>query len=609
MRKLLFILGINSFLQINVRSQNLLINGDFEKGKSPACMGDAKNDYLDGWWSNSKVVNEPGAGAVYDENAVHSPDLFEEGASFLGCEHAPLRGGRPLPNGGPQSGSRCIGMTTYELVQTELTSVTAGKIYNVSMYIQLGNDPFGLHDNTKLVISLARQKVDYVDNGAFSYRHMCEPDYVNYNNPTLGMQEIITLKEFNLDPSLYYSTTTLWKRINFSFRWEEDYDSPLTNIMKWLVFEVRQKSYSDPGGASTSCYEDYLYIDNVVVQEATFCKSPCSPSLGDIEYSYKADYSIPNTFANALVANGFPWVFYVKNAIGIDFNVIDRDGHIIYNQKAFDPNGLADRADGFTDYQFFWNGDVPFPSNPAYPNFGGNFSSSFLLPMDVYAYRIKIWNCDLGDFVDHEATFTHICCFDDNTMVADINNYDLNDCCEPNAYFQNITWNTDFRKDVSDFITAGSSVTGGPTGPVVVDAGAHVQFFADNAINLMPGFSVNPGGDFEATLQNCLYSPRLMTTIRRDNLNGINISSESNYRTTFYPVTNLQNNFIFGTLMNSSEFIFNITFFSIDGKVVLNKSQVIDGDIFDLNNLISGVYLVRINDGKTYETHKIIITH
>jgi hypothetical protein len=117
-----------------------------------------------------------------------------------------------------------------------------------------------------------------------------------------------------------------------------------------------------------------------------------------------------------------------------------------------------------------------------------------------------MWNCSPGalvNYIGNELAYTPSNL--DNVQGYDIVNYELNDCCEDHAYFQNTTFTGLYRKDVHDFITAGANVTAGTQGPVVVSSNANVLFHAGNAINLEPGFSVASGGVFNAVISDCIY--------------------------------------------------------------------------------------------------------
>lgn len=182
----------------------------------------------------------------------------------------------------------------------------------------------------------------------------------------------------------------------------------------------------------------------------------------------------------------------IENAIGIDFRVFAdwQFNAPIWEQYAFDPNGLKDA--GWPDYQLYWIGEDA--NGNVFPQSGS------------YWYYLKMWNCLPANMIVYQQqSLTYLVGSGNFEQPPDIVNYELDDCCDDHAYFQNTTFTGNFRKDVHDFITAGENVTAGTQGPVVVSSSANVLFHAGNAINLEPGFSVASGGVFTAVISDCIY--------------------------------------------------------------------------------------------------------
>ena len=471
----LLIMSISLFGQ----STDYINNGDFESGPTPYCYAEAENA---SFWKDRMVRD----GNRY----MHSPDLFDYNVTFTAsvCLDGQVGGFTKLTIPG-HSGNRYMGMAAYELLQQQYNNtLVPGQHYTISMEIVLSNEfPSNWSGgNSRLNVYLAKSEVKYQsENDANKY---CTSDYVNHTSGVF--QDIHKVASF--EPSIQdYPTAEGWKRVSGSFRaWDniDDYD--------WFVIELEIIDYDPPVGASNNCAGDYIFIDDVSMKNAEFCDSPCAPSLGAISYWRYVDnqvvYNDPPTGVIVGGSAGQSFYFYAQNAIGIDFTVFNGwGGESIYNQYAFDPNGLKDV--GYDDYWFTWNGE--------------DHNGNFLYPgNDVFVYNLKLWNCGPGNMINYIGEeLLYVPSNLNNVAGYDIVNYSLDNCCEDHAYYQNTTFNGYFRKDVVDHITAGNNVTSGPQGPVVVTSSGNVLFHAGEAVNLEPGFTVANGGEFSAVISDCIY--------------------------------------------------------------------------------------------------------
>lgn len=267
-----------------------------------------------------------------------------------------------------------------------------------------------------------------------------------------------------------------------------------------------------------------MFIDDVSFKQAAECASDCAPDLGTTSVGtlptlmiadgycpgalYCAECSDRYTGACEPPCNEFesgavdchccPVQFFqliVRNAIGVNFWVYARNNHgvIHYEQHSFDANGLT-----FAEQDYFvlqWMGRT----------MGGQH-----LPAGIYDYELEIWNCDPGSQRTYAGYFYYEV---GSQYFAQPPNHvngllDTEDCCPYSKYFQNFTFNGVVNEGAESFITAGYAVTSGTPGFVVVPITADVTFRAGDAINLEPGFLVQPGGNFEALITDCAYSPK-----------------------------------------------------------------------------------------------------
>jgi len=111
--------------------------------------------------------------------------------------------------------------------------------------------------------------------------------------------------------------------------------------------------------------------------------------------------------------------------------------------------------------------------------------------------------------------------FGKSGMYDDIKLYKAADC-RPEWYFDNSVFNYPVEIfQATDFISAGTGVDpeiGQLDGPVTVLNGSSVLFRAGGYIDLQPGFSVEPSGNFEAIIEGCqpLCVPLQYTELNHD---------------------------------------------------------------------------------------------
>lgn len=566
----------------HAQATEYIINGNFESGSTPTCW--AQGDFASSWESRYRYENG---------NYLHSPDYYDNSVVFPfgNCTGGfGVADGFLKPTVGAKSGTRFMGLGTYELIQQQYSSDLVPDLhYTVSMEVILSDMyPSSWNGTGRVKVGLAKNKVKYKNETG----DQCSENYVTYKDEPFQDIRIIGTFDLNMASN---PTSEGWKRISASFRaWENiaAYD--------WFFIDVEIPGYT-PGSDPYSCAGDYIFVDDVSMKRAQFCFSPCSPDLGPITHGVLPDAMLANGF-NPQLGYG-PFDLLIENAIGIDFRVYGdwQSNAPIWEQHAFDPNGLKDV--GFPDYQLYWIGE---DAN------GNVFQQS-----GSYWYYLKMWNCLPGNMIVYEQrSLTYAVGTGNYVQPPDIVNYELNDCCDEYAFFQNTSFAGYYQKDVEDFITAGANVTGGSSGPVLVSAGANVLFHAGNVINLEPGFSVASGGVFAAAISNCIYgdlrsmaqSRRIIRELAPDEAHGFNSLEEcitawpnpsgaGRVQVLIHPQKGME-----------QESLVKLIISSMNGRVI-KEVMAQQGQVVDLMFPESGVYMVRAvdSDQRTFDVEKVVI--
>lgn len=460
-----------------------LDNGGFESGDEPhkwAQFGRCHD------WESENFDN--------GDYSVHSPDYFSVPFNVDIGEAEGDAQGIP-PHGDPASdGVRYVGLGTYELIQQEYGELDIGDWYSVSMDVRLHFDNWSTWNNTsELRVMLAKQRIRYQNN------EYCGEGYVDYAPGIFGSQDIkiIGSRVLNADD---FNTADGWVRIAFSFYASNDIVGMpwIADGYNWLAIECRQLDPT-PTNDPQWCFTDYVFVDNVSLRSADYCNSPCAPDLGPIEWGVLVNGQIDpgNTEEDCFVNSGDAFALCVKNALGVDFAVYREEqvNNILYQQQDYNVNGLIDvpyNGYVFEDYLFYWWGELPDGSQ---------------LDEGDYVYDMRIWNCNETIELDHVYLAYFPSNNEDPIGPAHQQYFELEDCCDEFAYYQNQTLSGNLRRDVHDFITAGADVTPEPdaTGPVIVTSGSHLTYHAGNAINLLPGFVVEPGAMYTGIINDCIY--------------------------------------------------------------------------------------------------------
>ncbi|MGQ0829655.1 MAG: T9SS type A sorting domain-containing protein [Bacteroidota bacterium] len=529
---------------------NLLFNGGFETADGQGYPnGLAQVNNLESWESRVKTVQTAGG-----LRRFHSPDWVYNG------QHSEYS---PAPT--PVSGSGVVGMLNYELIQQNFRNeeMKAGELYVVSMYIYLySSTQGGTIDNSSLKCYLAKQGVHYKSEDNITQQQECSQQYVDYQ--TINNQ-LLEIGSWNLNLSNYPNTNG-WTKISAVFR------AP-SNTFNWDYFmiDLRQNNYTS-SGSFDHCYDGYVFIDEVSLEEVDQCGKTCSPGLGAIQYS---------TMPNAIVANNAPgFTMLIKDAMGINFTVFNRWGEEIYNQNAYDPNGLKDT--GYPDYYFSWTGQKPDGS---------------LFPQDVYTYTLRLWNCSYDQ--TYTSSLTYLIGNGSATQGYDLHNTQLADCCIDYLEIQNKQYFSGVTIEKADnYIIAGTYINSTPNGPVICRSGSDVKYVSELII-LHPGFSVESGGKFIA-IATGICSDQLVRSrdVNRDrpDFEALKISTLDNIAGTAYNISpNPSNDGVFTFVSNVEyNYIETIELYDVFGKLIKNNNNINSSLIIDLNNYSKGMYFLKI---------------
>ncbi len=298
-------------VQLLFGQTNLILNGGFEDGPTyyPATFaqftGINSNIGPYNWISQNYVEN---AGTLNETNS-HSPDWY--GMGFQNYDAV---------SSGAHGGSYYMGMANYELIQQPI-SLEKGKLYCVSLYIQLsnhlGNSYVTNTNSDPLNIYVSDSRIEYSGD---DYDDHCDNSWAEFDG---SVEQVGT---FDLNTNLY-PVGTGWYKLTRLIR--------PRNYKNWIAFQIG-------GPTNNPCnHQTIVIIDDIKI--LSICDLPCIPpeAFQPIQYTKdKSDWS-NNNFPNAgltgpnnliiQLPNGLtevrtPWHVYIKNALGVEFTVMDRWG-------------------------------------------------------------------------------------------------------------------------------------------------------------------------------------------------------------------------------------------------------------------------------------------
>lgn len=495
----LALLACISLMGISIcKAQDMVYNGSFEDGDLPFEW--AQFRYATNWHSQG-VLYTPDSDDVWG----HSPDYFDDQTPFAPVfdPNVGMRAGVAPTGVTAHTGHRFAGLDDYELIQQKYGNnmLQERRFYTVSLFIRPSSYFFAGTSNLR--IFLANNEFQYQNSN--NSASLCTPPYMSYNEPS-HVQELASIP---IDLATY--PANLWSRVSATFYVSEE----LNETFKWLVIDMNS------GGNAQACGMHYIFVDDVSFVRAEYCASVCAPDLpspsnGTVQNVMVADAFCPGAPYCADCINRYPYSCNIENdwecmpqyyndncccpikffemwiadAVGVNFWVRSRWGaqDIVYERHEFDANGL--KFPGQSYFVLQWMGR------------DGNGQH---LPAGVYDYELEYWNCTPGSEHSIESSLYYEAGDEYYAQPPEVVNGLLENCCPNHLYFQNYTFSGLVEEHASTFITAGSNVTSGAVGPVVVPSTSNVTFRAGEAINLEPGFMVEAGAVFNAVITDCVY--------------------------------------------------------------------------------------------------------
>ncbi len=458
---------------------NLIHNAGFEDGDgSPQCFGD-DFDKIHVWESRFNFcdcgkASDPITGNYCYKKHYHSPDLFE---------YPQLTG----HGSSPFQGTHYIGMSEFELVQQQFfnnNKLEEGMPYIFSMYIY--NHSHSLYGATtfpsssEIKVYLAKNKIQYKqencnviynDCSGF-YSNFCTSDYISHK--TGWTQDIVEIASFDL--ANYNQDEWIFLQETLTQAPDDAYD--------WLAIEVRTKN------GIVDCGNSYIGIDWVMLIPG--CINGCSSTAG-------AEYIT----INQLHTNDNPFtIFGLKNKTDLHLKIYGIPGNEVV-----------------TEY------NIPNPQNIISWN-GKHYLYGTELAPAYYYYEATITN-DCGTKIYDGLISKTNHTYDPTNDVGPNFNYNpvskppLPECCQEYIVLHNQYLVQDKTIGAPDplLYKADIGISAGPK--VIIEENNTVIFEAGQAIDLLPGFTVEQGASFTAAITPC------------EGLSNKSMMSENNFSYSF----------------------------------------------------------------------------
>jgi hypothetical protein len=576
--------------------KNLIQNPGFEEPYCDTCYpqnmghvyihksGDLKKDvaYIKSWTGRAHFGKK---GTFNQDLIYHSPDWYYKG--FYG--------------GIARTGTGCIGMSNYELIQQKFNEkMQAGKLFLITLYIQndagayaaWGPQNYSLLDS-ELNVTISKNEIQYQKEDNITDEVNCNTKYISHQDGP--SQDIKTIASFDLNQTDYPIVNKKWYKLQKFILAPE-------NISRydWFNIEIRRKNYDPIKGYSRDCdWDAKIYIDDVSI--IPFCDYPCAPALGDISIDVQ-----PTVTSNT------PAVISISNIIGYDIKIYGtnpkkpKQKHLVFEEKQTDINGLNHYLDPNKKiFNFYWFGHS---QNGEFDNINTYY---------IYNYELNTWNCSQEK--KFEGNINIVSKPPKTTpyeKVWENFNFNYDDCCiESHTIKQRPRKHSKFI--ASDFISAGEFCN--------LQSDFHTIFQAGNEIELLPNFSIEPGANFTAYIEDCVVNPLYNiridddpilaandfsieeSIIEQDTLNlnipmSVHEILEAKYR--IYPNPN-SGNFKVELLGENAKGIVSIL--DHTGRLILQKSINKESIVWiDLSPFSPGIYFVKISDGETVKIEKVV---
>jgi hypothetical protein len=574
----------------NSFSQNYLANSSFEIISSAptdqAQFGNTK------FWSDNEHTGTEQAQTIF----FHSPDLYTSSSVF---SSNPVTPNPALPTSA-HSGSNFVGMQPYELIQQsfDASNFQDGQSYTFSAWIWLANDDPSWWNNLAINVFLAENTVKYTDYSIWSglggsgYQwQLCNDNYVSYD---FSNNQVLQLGQQNLSLADYPNGK--WHQIAFMFNAPA---SPHTNLYNHVVIDLVHPGYGLPTNPCSNsnvippcsiCEGGYMFIDDVTIKPSLHCDSYCTNKIDGITID-----SNGGGFQTGWEAGCVPFAPDIKNAIGINLTVIERNQSVIKGREsAFNINGLQDV--GYPDYEF-------------------TFFGSTSLPVDAYVFELEVYNCYEDLFFYPVVNNIGSAC--GGIPEDNVHNGVEVDCCPQNLFYENVTFTASEYDGADQNIFIGNN-SSGTLGPVIISNGSDVRFSAGQGITVDPGeLTVQPNSRAQFIIQPCVQArmaapaprTRYNNSTKKDSILSYNQDTihtlDKFKRMDVHP--NPSNGIVNLTYNREDYTIDTFDIYCSDGQKILSIPGNINNKL-DLTSLSNGVYYIKpISAGKPFEIKKIVV--
>ncbi|AXG71931.1 hypothetical protein KORDIASMS9_04189 [Kordia sp. SMS9] len=501
----------------------------------------------------TKIIEESGELPVKSQFLLHSPDWYMVNA-FDGTDKIRLtESGSDIM---PHSGLGYMGMGPGELIQQKFfddNKFEEGETYRLQFYVRTYDDP--LRDwstGVDLNVYLRKNNMEY-SIGANQFNNRC--DLSKYFNKSSTSN---TLQILNQSMTLLSHPTGEWYKISIEFTAPSDsYD--------WIVIETESASL---------CDGPYVLLDDFRLSKA--CEFPdCNRTSGEVFPNHNG---ATTTTAPLEITN-------LNNAEIAIVEIFTTLGQPIWNYSVSCTNGIVD--------PIFWDGRKT----------SGGYAANA-------AYLLKI-------------TYTNDCGTDTKTSVisktgnhpAITNNIICNNsgiitpvpCCvyEPDLIIDNTTLP---GLGLLDYRVI-SSINVAPVNNVTVTSNAEVEMRAGNTIELNPGFTVQPGGNYFAEILPCSKmrtastKPTKVKPVQVVDDKFLDQNSDAAISVYPNPTSNTTTVFIKNFEKGTD---YEVVIYNIQGIQQHKLYTKTEKTIVNLSQFSAGIYFIKVANGTTTHSTKLI---
>jgi hypothetical protein len=246
---------------------------------------------------------------------------------------------------------------------------------------------------------------------------------------------------------------------------------------------------------------------------------------------------------------------------------------------------FADPAGGSGNYFYAWSSDPSgFSSNDQNPVVAPDTTTKYYLQLNNYADTI------IDSITIHVKPTLPDVLFLQNETILGIENY------------------------YAVHIEAGSSVTGPPQGPFIVENGAVVGCIAGLEIKLKDGFHARTGSIFHARIDT-VYCPEIPDPeynqsgyARTESITNNSFVNFNYQETQFVIYPNPANEIIYIDHTNQDAISYQLELLDIYGNILIKVRDIASANyILDLSNVSAGIYLIKFTKEDKINTEKIIV--